>query len=318
MRRIVILLVTFGVYSFTIGQQISYEPSTYEYSFVLNPSMVAMDNQMSFGGVYRKQWFGFEGSPQHMGGFAQYPFMYNSFSLGGYILQDKDGPLSSLSLGGAASYHLPSLFIQKDRLSMGLGVRYNSTKVDFGQLEARDQIAFLNKYDNKTANSTEIDFGAYYVTNRHRGYLKRFFGGLAINNMQSLFVSKRKTNNLYDPAPHINLMFGYKHKSRVYSYTYSGYAFYLKPIIWMEYSVYSPFRFLVGADVGFWDLLYGGLYYSNDATIHMKLGVNLMHDRLKDGNLKLQVFPSYNLGGLRKEKGMSLDIGVIYALQYYE
>ena len=88
------------------AQQLADRSNFFETGFIWNPAMTAATEAWEMAVVHREQWTGLGQTPRTTTVSAQYPFVDDNMSLGGYFLYDEIKPLVSSTIGLSYAYKL--------------------------------------------------------------------------------------------------------------------------------------------------------------------------------------------------------------------
>ena len=160
----VIILLLLLTVTTSRGQQ---DPLSTQYMFNpmwVNPSYIANVEQMSFTGITRHQWVGFEGAPTTQFLSVTYPIEKLNFVLGGTLLHDIAGPEKQTAL--FLDYGYSVNVNDGSRLNFGLRGGFGYYRADITQL------ATINDYDPSFIGDVRnrillnFGFGTSYITDK--------------------------------------------------------------------------------------------------------------------------------------------------------
>lgn len=175
---ILIYLLYFLIPSIGIAQQL---PQYTQHMFIklaMNPAVTGSEKYIDLGMSHRSQWGGFDGAPRTQIMYAHSSLNNKNYGFGGYIFNDRFGPVYNTGINASYAYHIP---LENDiKISMGaagsiaqLGVNGNEIKLD----DETDELIDLT-----TISATmvpEASAGVYV-------YGSRFYGGFsAMHLLQS-------------------------------------------------------------------------------------------------------------------------------------
>src|SRR5690554_324952 len=177
----------------------------------VNPAFAGAKESICGTIISREQWMGFEGNPKTNlfsadGGFK----LRHKYQMGGglTIIQDEIGPIRSLNVKAALSYHHR---IQQGVLSVGLdfGIFNQSIKGDWRTSSGNFDGTEDPSIPNSEAESTTFDLGGglYYYTND-------LYVGISSTHLNQPKISDRPDNESsykYTQARHYYLMAGYNY-----------------------------------------------------------------------------------------------------------
>ena len=139
-------------------------------SFLLNPGITGSTNYIPIRLTVRQQWTGIQDAPATQTLSANGLIGKQNMGIGGYIFNDKFGPISSTGVQVSYAYHIR---IDKDvKLGIGLSLSAFQFKIDESSLQPLD---ISDKALTNAVESTfvpDANFGAYLYSNK-------FFVGLS-------------------------------------------------------------------------------------------------------------------------------------------
>ncbi|WP_179339151.1 PorP/SprF family type IX secretion system membrane protein [Winogradskyella ludwigii] len=191
---IAVLLLAFQLH----GQQ---DPQYTQYMYnmnVINPAYAGSTENLSFGLLYRKQWYKLSGAPE-TGTFFGHAPLGNNMGLGLSIISDQIGPVTETNVYADVSYTLQ--LGGEHRLAFG--VKAGATFHDIG-LTDLDVIDDTDVFFTDDINSTTPNFGAglFYYTDKY--YLS-----LSVPNFLSSVHLDANGNKIGSETQHYFLTGGY-------------------------------------------------------------------------------------------------------------
>lgn len=165
---------------------------------LLNPAYAGSHETVSFTGVGRRQWVGFDGAPDTESFSVHAPIRKGKIGLGFYFINDRIGVTNEYSYFGSASYRLQ---LNKGYLSFGL---------QFGLLNHRTDFDRLTKNDDDDINligsvvdilKPNVGAGLYYNT-------ERFYVGFAVPHILTNDFVSEGGQLVYDQERHFYLTSG--------------------------------------------------------------------------------------------------------------
>ncbi|MCD6366729.1 MAG: type IX secretion system membrane protein PorP/SprF [Bacteroidales bacterium] len=139
-------------------------------SFLLNPGITGSTGYIPIRLTVRQQWTGIEDAPSTQALSANGLIGNQNMGVGGYIFNDKFGPISSTGVQASYAYHLR---INKDvKLGLGLSLSAFQFKMDEGNLHPLDPSDQVLTGTTESTFVPDANFGAYL-------YSKKFFVGLS-------------------------------------------------------------------------------------------------------------------------------------------
>jgi len=165
------------------------DPQYSQYQFnqmVINPAYAGNRDVLSVVIDIRKQWSGFQGTPNTQSLSFHGPLKNKRIGLGFSAYNDAIGPKKATSAYGNISYILP--LNNKFKLSFGLRGGFVNYRFDFNKIQYKDagETAALSQI---TANITkaDIDAGLFLKSNS-------FFTGLSITHINNANIINEKIN----------------------------------------------------------------------------------------------------------------------------
>lgn len=281
-----IIIFTVGVLMMCLtakAQHMSHEPSFLANDMIWNPGSTAERDYLEYSVFYRNQWTGFNNAPRTLMIHAEYPFLYNNFSVGGYLYNDQSGIVDFVKAGLNYAYKLKLGIRRSDQLSIGVSANISKFRLN------RNRIISTNNNDPNLSVLTnsglkpDVDFGIHYIsdsrTNQDRSY---FFVGLSANSLiQGLdFINAESGSLDFERTFGANAMIG------INQYVNSGS---IMAYSWLSYSENNSYRVGVNTSFLYDDTFSFGLLGATDGSIGLKLGTNINNDFLGDGFIKLEV-----------------------------
>lgn len=135
---------------------------------IFNPGYAGTSGGMCGVLQFRQQWAGFEGSPQSMALAADMPLTNLPLGVGLTVMNDKIGPMNTLFLRGAGSFHLK---IGKGTLGLGLDLGVLQKKIDATWIPpetGKNDPSIPGSYGDLLQNpdfgkmTYDVGFGAFY------------------------------------------------------------------------------------------------------------------------------------------------------------
>jgi type IX secretion system PorP/SprF family membrane protein len=220
---------------------------------VLNPGYAGSHDYMMATAVYRKQWTGFDGSPETEAVTFHGPLKNKHFGLGFTLTNDHIGVTQRTDANAVFAYHMQ--LNQKFRLGLGLqgGISSYNYKTPSVVWDGADPL--YTAPPNKTLPN--FGWGAYL-------YSRNFYLGLSVPHL----LDYDSTAALNSASAKIE-----PRETRHY-YVTTGYAFdgnpdlVVKPSILMKYVANAPVEFDFNVNVMFVNTFWvGASYRTNDAIV---------------------------------------------------
>ena len=266
MKSILCSLVLFLSIGKMMAQQ---DPQFSQYMFnilAVNPAYAGSADRISAVAIHRSQWVKFDGAPITQTISVHSPLRSEAISVGGSIIRDQHGPVSSTAIFGDVSYRI---FMPKSKLAFGLktGLNlYSANLLDLNPLVTNDE-AFQQNI--KTRALPNFGFGAMW-------YSKRWYIGLSA---PKLLQNKLLQGSLKDFANNKELMHGFLVAG--YVWDLNPYVKF-KPSIMLKYVNGAPPGCDVTANFLFFDKLWLGAMYRWEDSVGMLVQYEV-NNKLKFG-----------------------------------
>lgn len=176
-----LLLIAVCVFAIFCSGEAQVDPLYAQYlsnPLLINPAYSGLNNNLNAGVTYRKQWAGFDGSPNTFNVNAHTSLFDNKMGVGLIVLKDNVGSNSNTEVHGTYAYRLD---LDQKYLSFGLQAGFISFKSSNGDLNPYDRQdpAFIG-----TVNVNKPSFGAGLIL-----HSERYFVGLSVPRMLKAKVS---------------------------------------------------------------------------------------------------------------------------------
>ena len=151
-----------------------------------NPGFVGLDGNISFTGIFRKQWLGYQPT-EYQGGSptsvilsvnSVLPFFKKNSGAGFYFNQDVAGPLSTTQIVLNGSYHLK---LGQGKLGIGIKAGFQNQKINgdwYQVVDPNDPIYQSLKNTPSGQMKPDIGLGLYYKPTSQRYYV-----GVSMNHL---------------------------------------------------------------------------------------------------------------------------------------
>lgn len=176
MKKVFFVLFAIGSFALTVqAQQLPLYSQYMMNGFLLNPAIAGSVDYLPVRLTARQQWVGINDAPSTQALSAHHLFNNQKIGVGGYIFNDKFGPVSRMGIQAAFAYHLPLPGIDS-KLAFGLAFKGFQYKIDESELNLIDD---GDPAISKGVESTfvpDADFGVYLYNNK-------YFVGLAATQL---------------------------------------------------------------------------------------------------------------------------------------
>lgn len=160
--KIKLIIITLLVSTVTFAQQ---EPMFTHYMYnttVINPAYAGSRDALTVTGLYRNQWFGFDGAPVTQTLNIHSP-IFAGLGLGLSVLNDAAGPAKNTSYNLDISYRIK---FEKSYLAFGLKGGFNTFNLDYSYFQTTEQDPLLTRSNEKYINPN-FGAGIYYYADRY-------------------------------------------------------------------------------------------------------------------------------------------------------
>ncbi len=295
--RYIILLIGLLFTCQVHAQQLPLFSQYNQNNFILNPGMTGMDESTTASVTLRRQWQQMPQAPETgLVSFRTYLDDYGT-GIGGYILADKTGPTSFISLNGSYAYHIDFDRWNTQRLALGLSFSLAQYRLKGSELvldEADDIAIFTN---NVSRILPDAGLGATYYTDD-------FYVGISIPQAVSLNVRFDGDDGISSirRIAHFYAMGGIKIITGAEDHIE------LEPSIWLKYAPHSPIHANLNFQLTYDNIIGMGIGYATDKTALGQVNV-MIAERLRLGyafSVQFSEWTNY-LGGTH-------EIGVNYVI----
>ena len=230
MKKLLILSTAIILSSFVLkAQQVPLYSQYMMNAFLLNPGIAGSVDYFPIRLTVRQQWVGIKDAPSTQAISGNYLFEKQNFGLGGYIFNDKFGPMSRTGIQICAAYHLK---ITNDiKLGIGLAGKASQFKFDESKLTTIDDGDMAVSYGTISQFSPDADFGLYL-------YDKKFSVGLAATQLLQLNLDKFYTDSATMDK---NQIIRHYYANAGYKFTLSD-NFDLEPSILVKGTMQTPWQ----------------------------------------------------------------------------
>lgn len=301
------------------AQQAQSWTSFYEVGFLWNPALTAKWNSWELSSTVRKEWTGFENSPESGNISFQYPVIKRQtvLSFGGYIDYDKVGPHSQGSIAGSMAYKIRPRFFgnRDDVLSLGGSLSLQNRRFDPTTAKAFDGI---NGDRNLTINSSSsfspgLSLGTYYMSvSDFYSFKSHYYFGLSANQ---IIPSKLEVGEagVISNVPNFTMHTGYRYFPKRSPY-------YIEPNIFVNYSLTNAM--LVMGNVRYEKV--NSYWFSvgavSNGAVFGQIGFifndqSFLGSLVKDGMLRIGTKIDYRIAGIGPFAGMGYEAYVAYVFE---
>lgn len=259
MKKYIIAVFILGTVK--AGAQQLHTSSLYDMQGVFhNPSTAGTRGTIA-GVSYRTQWDGISGSPRTATAFGAIDMPKHNIALGGYIYNDKTGPIERTGLSLAFAKHIP--LSNGGRFSLGIEARGQQYSLDRAKLTSTlGADPAIGTADNRMV--FDAGFGISYTT-------ERFQAGASVSQ---LYQSKLKyytgsLNRTEEGKLYRHLYFHGQYKWDVDNATT------ITPNFIITYLPNAPSEFQFGARVEHMEKFWWGVGYRVDQSFMLSAGIHV-------------------------------------------
>lgn len=308
MRKLILAFSLFFSWQLQ-GQQLADHSPFFDAGFIWNPAMTAAWDYWELGMNYRQQWTGFEGAPRTASISVQYPFLDENMSMGGYFMNDEVSPITMNNIGLTYAYKMAFGARGTHQLSIGLQATISQLYADGLELVINDEGDPLLPDGENNKISPNAGLGLFYTSVSKDEFEESFvFAGLAATQVlpTNLLLDQFGSEANLKRAIHGNATFG----ARIVE----GDLF-VQPSMWVNYSsgnvLNGTFAVLVEQRDAFW----GGINLSTNKTVGIQAGMIVNDEFTKDGNLRIGMLGSFNIGNFGKFRGLGYEAYIAYRFE---
>lgn len=250
MRRLIFSIAIICIASQSVNAQQDPIFSNYIWNpMSFNPAVAGTQGYMTMNATVREQWVGFEGRPRTQAFNLHTALRNKAMGLGASIINDKLGPINSLTLQGNFAYKL-----KIDRgtyLSMGLKSELSLWQGHFQDLELADDPSLANNI--RSAFLPNFGFGLLLKD-------PKYFVGFSVPKFINNEFNDGKTDwNQGGQVSHFFLHGGYSYEVNR--------DLYLKPSIMVNYVKNVPVETTISFNAEFQHQLWVGMSYRTAQAI---------------------------------------------------
>lgn len=228
--------------------------------FLLNPAIAGSVDYFPVMVTARQQWVGIKDAPSTQAISGHYLFNNQKLGLGGYIFNDKFGPISKTGIQAAFAYHLPLTGIDS-KLGFGLAFKAFQFKFDQSKLVTIQENDPVVNYGVTSQFVPDADFGVYL-------YNKKYFVGIAATQLIQFNI------NLGDSSIDKNQIIRHYYGTAGYKFTLSE-DFDLEPSFLFKTTAAAPVNVDINVKAYYKKNYWLGFSYRSDKDIVAMLGVKI-------------------------------------------
>lgn len=265
MKKIALLISIVALVSLNVkSQQLPLYSQYMMNGFLLNPAIAGSVDLFPVNLTARQQWVGIKEAPSTQALSTHVLLANQTMGVGGYIFNDKFGPVSRMGIQGVFAYHLPLPGIDS-KLGLGLAFKGFQYKIDQSQVITIDDSDPALSYAVESTFVPDADFGAYL-------YNEKYFVGLSATQLiQFKLKLGDNTNEQNKMIRHYFFTGGYKFDL--------GKDFQIEPSVLVKGTEKTPFQLDINAKTYYKKNYWLGVSYrtSNDIVAMIGLKVNKIY-----------------------------------------
>ncbi|HOU99183.1 MAG TPA: type IX secretion system membrane protein PorP/SprF [Bacteroidales bacterium] len=254
----------FLLFAFAIASNAQQLPLYSQYmfnGFLLNPGIAGSVDYFPIRITARQQWVGIKDAPSTQAISAHYLMEQQKLGIGGFIFNDKFGPLSETGIQLSAAYHLPLEGINS-KLGLGLAFKAFQFKFDESDLVTIDENDMAVSHGKITKFVPDADFGAYL-------YNDKYYVGVSATQLIQFKIDLGDSNAVD------------KNKIIRHYYSLAGYRFSLsedfelEPSLLFKGTFQSPWQVDINAKAIYRSMYWFGLSYRSSKDLVAMLGLKV-------------------------------------------
>jgi type IX secretion system PorP/SprF family membrane protein len=261
MKKTAILSAVLILFSFAIkAQQLPLYSQYMMNGFLLNPAIAGSVDYFPVMITARQQWVGIKDAPSTQAISGHYLFNNQKLGLGGYLFNDKFGPISRTGIQACFAYHLPLTGIDS-KLAFGLAFKAFQFKFDQAKLVTiQDDDPAIN-HGVISQFVPDADFGVYL-------YNKKYFVGLAATQLIQFNI------DLGDSTLDKNQIIRHYYGTAGYKFA-AGESIDIEPSLLFKMTASSPINVDINLKAYFKKNYWIGVSYRTDKDIIAMIGLKV-------------------------------------------
>lgn len=227
-------------------------------NFLLNPGITGSVDYFPIRITARQQWAGIKGAPSTQAISAHYLLNNQKFGVGGYLFNDKFGPLSQTGLQASFAYHVPLMGINS-KLGLGLAFKAFQFKFDETDLVTIDPNDAAVTHGKIAKFVPDADFGAYL-------YNEKYYVGLSATQLIQFKIDLGDSNlDKNQIIRHYYLNGGYRIAVNE--------EFEIEPSVLIKGTMRTPWQIDLNAKAIYKSMYWGGLSYRTSKDLVFMVGM---------------------------------------------
>ncbi len=261
MKRLISFLSLSIVFCLSVNAQQLPLYSQYMFNnFLLNPGITGSVDYLPIRLTARQQWVGIKGAPSTQAISAHHLLNNQKFGIGGYLFNDKFGPLSQTGIQASFAYHVPLTGINS-KLGLGLAFKAFQFKFDETDLVTIDPNDMAVTHGKITKFVPDADFGAYL-------YNEKYYVGLSATQLIQFKIDLGE-NNLDE-----NQIIRHYYVNAGYRLSLNE-EFEIEPSLLVKGTMRTPWQLDFNAKAIYKNMYWGGLSYRTSKDLVFMLGLKV-------------------------------------------
>ena len=228
-------------------------------AFLLNPGITGSVDYVPLRLTARQQWAGIKDAPSTQAISAHGLLNNQKMGVGGYIFNDKFGPISNTGIQASYAYHLP--ISGETKLGMGISFSAFQFKIDESNLHAIDNSDVALSWTTEKVFVPDANFGLYL-------YSDKYFVG--ISGAQLIQYKIKLDNELAGN----NQMIRHYYLTGGYTFTLND-NFDIQPSVLIKGTEKTPFNVDINVKAFYKKNYWLGLSYRTSESIIALLGLKV-------------------------------------------
>jgi type IX secretion system PorP/SprF family membrane protein len=228
--------------------------------FLLNPAIAGSVDYFPVRLTARQQWVGIKDAPSTQAISAHYLLNNQKIGIGGYLFNDKFGPISETGIQACFAYHLPLEGI-KSKLGMGLAFKAFQFKFDESKLVTIDDNDPAVTRGTISKFVPDADFGVYL-------YNDKYFVGISATQLIQFKI------DLGDNSVDKNQIIRHYYFTGGYNFTLNE-NLELEPSVLVKGTMETPWQIDFNARAYYKKMYWFGLSYRSSKDLVAMLGIKI-------------------------------------------
>ena len=331
MKNLYVLYFLFSWCLISDAQQISSWSSFYENGFIWNPALTAKWNATETSVTHRRDWTGFDDSPEYSTIAFQYPFISRTnkrSSIGAYVDQDQVGPFKKIGLAATYAYGFSPKFMGKhdDVLTLGIKASFGRYEYDPTSLVAFDEVIdeiIRPEVIGNASISPNLGVGVFYnsVSDFYAFQKSHYYAGFSINQLVPIkAVTLTYTAGDFLPlgdivsGPHATMHFGYRH------IPFRRARYFVEPNMMVVYGFQNAIHAMANVRYEKVNAYWASAGAASNGEVFLQTGIifdknSFLKSLVKEGALRLGVKMDYHLGSFGNYAGIGYEFYGAYVFE---